>query len=103
MQCFRCDLYHGSHDRSSQVDAVIFICTRVFFLVNGLPPVQCYLDQSYLTIPSVISSYNTSYMLVMDVRDGCTQILYVQHILSGYIKSRSLKVNSRISVYWEAY
>ena len=37
----------------------------------------------------------------MDGRDGRTQILYVRHILSGYIQSLSMKINSRTCVYWD--
>ena len=33
---------------------------------------------------------------MMDVRDGCTQILYVHYILYGYIESRTPKRSNRI-------
>ena len=98
MQCSRCDLYHESHGRFSQVDAVILYELQ-FFLVNGLPPVECCLDQSFLNY--TFSDFIIQYIIY--ACDGRTQILYIQHIFSGYIKSRNLKINRRISVYWEAY
>ena len=97
VQCTRRDLYNGSHDRSSQVDAAIYVLQ--FFLVNGVPPVQCCVDKSFLN--STISDFIIQYIIY--ACDGRTQILYVQHILSGYVKSRNQKINSRISFYWEAY
>ena len=39
---------------------------------------------------------------MIEVRDGCTQILYFCRILSGYIQSLSMKINSRTCVYWDA-